>query len=180
MCPGIQSAFPDFSLGDILTVEGEQCLRKVHEESAGISSASMLVSRFEILKPEWKANPHFCKQQKLTSNGGKPIARPLFVIHGQDDPVLSASVVRKAVKATTDLFPAAEIQYVELPNVTHVPALAASQPLWMDFIAERFAGQEMKKIDQRTLTSARPASSQQSDQNWYLKPATEPYHAPGP
>ncbi len=181
MCPGIASAFPDFSPKDLLTAEGEKRLNMVHRTSAAMSSAVALMSGADILKPNWKENTHYRQYQTLTSNGGKAIKGPLLVTHGKSDPILSVAVVENAVKRTANLFPSSQIEYAALPNVTHVSALAASQRLWMDWIGDRFAGRAVESAcHSHELTCARPYGSQQSDQNWYLEPATKPYNAPGP
>lgn len=181
MCPGLASAFPEFSPGDLLTAEGEKRLNMVHQTGAAISSAVALLSGVDILRPNWKENTHFRQYQDLTSNGGKAIKGPLLVTHGKSDPILSLAVVENAVKRTADLFPSSQIEYASLPNVTHVAALAASQRLWMAWIGDRFAGRAVEPTcHYHELTCARPDGSQQIDQNWYLESATRPYHAPGP
>ena len=181
MCPSVASAFPEFRPGDLLTANGEKRLDTVHQTSAAISSAVTLLSGKDILRPNWKVNTHYRQFQELTSNGGKAIQGPLLITHGKSDPTLSVAVVENAVKRTVDLFPSSQIEYVSLPDVTHVSALPASQWLWMDWIGDRFAGRAVESTYRsRELTSARPPGSQHSDQNWYLETATQPYHAPGP
>ena len=181
MCPGLASVFPEFSPGDLLTADGEKRLDMVHQTGAAISSAVALLSGVDFLKQNWKENTHFLQYQALTSNGGKAINGPLLVTHGKSDPVLSVAVVENAVKRTADLFPSSQIEYASLPNVTHVSALAASQRLWMDWIGDRFAGRVVESTcHSHELACARPDDSRQSDQNWYLESATQPYHAPGP
>ena len=181
MIPGLASVFPEFSPGDMLTAEGEKRLDMVYQTSAAMSSAVAILSGEDVLKPNWKENTHFRQHQDLTSSGGKAIKGPLLVTHGKLDPVLSVAVVENAVKRTADLFPTSQIEYASLPNVTHVSALLASQRLWMDWIGDRFAGRVVEpRCHSHELPCARPHRSQQSDQNWYLEFATEPYHAPGP
>ena len=181
ICPGMASAFPEFSPGDLLTAEGEKRLGMVHQISATISSAIPVLSGVDILKPNWKENTHYRQYLALTSNGGKAIKGPLLITHGKLDPLLSVAVVEKAVERTADLFPSAQIEYVSLPNVTHVSALPASQRLWMDWIGDRFAGRAVESgRHSYELACARPHGSQQSDQNWYLASTTEPHHEPGP
>lgn len=181
MIPGLASAFPEFSPGDMLTAEGEKRLDMVHRTSAAMSSAVAILSGEDVLKPNWKENTHFRQYQDLTSSGGKAIKGPLLVTHGKLDPILSVAVVENAVKRTADLFPSSQIEYASLPNVTHVSALVASQRLWMDWIGDRFAGRVVEPTcHSHELACARPHGSQQSDQNWYLESATQPYHAPGP
>lgn len=160
MFPGLASAFPEFTPGDLLTAEGERQLDMVHQTSAGIASAFALLSGAEILKPNWKQNRHFRHHQALTSNGGKAIKGPLLVAHGKTDPILSVEVVENAVKRTADLFPSSQIEYASLPNVTHVAALAASQRLWMDWIGDRFAGRAVESTcHSHELACARPQFS---------------------
>ncbi|KAL2053772.1 hypothetical protein ABVK25_006077 [Lepraria finkii] len=180
MCPGLASAVPEFRPGDLLTAEGEKRLEMVHRTGAAISSAVALLSGVDILKPNWRDNNHFREYLQRTCNGGKAVKGPLLITHGKSDPVLSPTVVENAVKKTAERFPSA-IQYVSLPNVTHVSALAASQHVWMDWIADRFAGREVESTCRwDELACARPHNAQQIDQNWYLESATKPYHAPGP
>ena len=183
MCPGLAFAVPEFKLGDLLTTEGERRLELVHQTGAAISSAVMLLSGMDILKPNWRDNSYLREYLQRTHNGGKAIKGPLLITHGTSDPVLSVTVVEDAVRKTMERFPPTQstIQYVSLPNVTHVSALAASQHLWMDWIADRFAEHDVESTcNWSELVCARPDSAQQIDQNWYLESATEPYHAPGP
>ena len=181
MCPGLASAFPEFNPGDMLTAEGEERLDTVHQTSAAISSAFALLSGADMLKPNWKDNPHFRQYLALTSNGGKAIKGPLLITHGKSDPILRIAGVEKAVKRTAELFPSSQIEFVVLPNVTHVSALPASQRLWMDWIGDRFAGRAVEAACRSyELPYARPDTSQQRDPNWYLETATKPFHAPGP
>ena len=183
MCPGLASVIPEFKPGDLLTAKGERRLEMVHETSAGISSAGALLSGGDILKPNWRDNSNLREQLQRTGNGGKAIKGPLLITHGTSDPVLSVTVVEEAIRKTTERFPYAQskIQYLSLPGVTHVSALAASQRVWMDWIADRFADHDVESdCNWSELARARPDSAHQTDQNWYLESATEPYHAPGP
>ncbi len=170
-CPGLASAFPDFSLEDFLTAEGEKRLDIVHRTSAAMGSAIAILSEVDLLKPNWKENTHFRQYQAMTSNGSKAINGPLLVIHGKSDPILNVAVVENVVKRTVDLFPSSQIEFVSLPYVTHDSALPASQRLWMDWIADRFAGRAVESTSHsHELACARP-DAPQSDQNWYLAPA---------
>lgn len=181
MCPGLASLYPDFEPGDLLTSEGKRRLDMVQKTGAEVSSAITLLSGVDLVKPDWKENIHLQRHMLSTSNGGNAIKGPLLITHGKSDPVLSVAVVDAAVKRTCDLFPSSQIEYISLPGVTHVSALAASQRLWMDWIAARFAGENVKSTyDCYELANARPESSQQSAQNWYLESATQPYHLFGP
>ena len=181
MVPAISSLFPEFQPKDILTEEGERRVQLIHETDAGIASGVLLLTGTAILKPDWKSNRFIRKYHEMTSNGGKAIAGPLFIAHGTADPVLGQEARTAAVKATAKADPLAAIEYYSLSNVTHVSALMASQYLWMDWIADRFAGNEAEAgLRQHELKSAQPAEFHQKEQNWYLAPASKPWHAPGP
>lgn len=181
ICPALASLYPDFEPEDLLTPQGKGRLDLVRKTGAEVSSAGALLSGVDIVKPNWTENIHLQRYILSTSNGGKAIKGPLLITHGKSDPVLSVTVVDAAVKRTSDLFPSSQIEYVSLPGVTHVSALAASQRLWMDWIAARFAGKDCDSTCKcYELASARPESSQQTAQNWYLESATEPYHLFGP
>ena len=180
---GLASTFPDFKLDDILTEKGQQSLAVAKQTGAGIASGVALLlgadGGADLMKPDWTQNPHVQKYQATISNGGKKIAGPLLVIHGMTDDRLDSAKTTAAVEETAELFPESQLEYVLIPNVTHVPALQASQRLWMEWIADRFAGREVKHQVQRTeLPRARPAGSYQKEQNWYLEPATQFFHAP--
>ena len=181
MCPGLVSAFPEFDLQDFLTSEGQKRLGLIYQYSLGTNSAFAYLSGADVLKSNWRENKYVREYMALTSNGGKAIKGPLLITHGKMDPVLSLSVVEKAVKRTAELFPSSEIEFVVLPNVTHVSALSASQWLWMDWIGDRFAGRPVESnCDSYELPTARPHAAQQSNPNWYLEAATKPFQAPGP
>lgn len=79
-----------------------------------------------LVKPNWKKNPHMQKFADLTGNGGKSIQGPLLVIHGEADMMNSPAAVKVAVEKTTRLLPSAQIESVWVPDVRHAPALGAS------------------------------------------------------
>ncbi len=130
----------------------------------------------DLVKPDWKKNPHMQKFADLTGNGGKSIHGPLLVIHGEADMMNSPAAVEVAVEKTARLLPWAQIESVWLPDVRHAPALGASQRLWMDWIADRFAGLEVPPGHRTSrLKSARPNTVYHEEQNWYLEPASQFY-----
>ena len=181
--PGLASTFPDFKLTDILTEKGQQRLEVVEQTGAGFSSAIALLigadSGADLMKPNWVENHHVQEYQAMISNGGKKIAGPLLVIHGETDEKLDSAVITAAVDKTAKALPESQLEYILIPNAAHVPTLQASQRLWMEWIADRFAGREVKPQVQRSrLSSARPVESYQKEQNWYLEPATQFFHAP--
>ena len=181
--PGLTSVFPDLKLADVLTESGQRSLAAAEQSGAGVASGIALLLGVDggagLMKPNWVANQHVQKYQAVISNGGKRIAGPLLVIHGVTDDRLSSAGTTAAVDKTAEAFPESQLEYLLIPNATHVPALQASQRLWMEWIADRFAGREVKnQVQRRELSGARPAASYQKEQNWYLEPASQFFHAP--
>jgi pimeloyl-ACP methyl ester carboxylesterase len=121
------------------------------------------------------------KYNSITRNGGQRIGSPLLVVHGQNDPLVDFNLTAQAVNATVSLYPSSQLQVLRLPNTTHVSALTGSQRVWMDWIADRFAGLGVKPYSDSsdsTAFLARPASAYVSELNWYVGLATESYETP--
>ncbi|ERF68468.1 hypothetical protein EPUS_03786 [Endocarpon pusillum Z07020] len=176
MIPGIAATFPEFQPGDILTPEGEERLDLILQVGACTTTTLTLLAGVQLLKPDWTANRYVQEYQKLTVNGGKKIEGPLLIMHGETDTSLSVEVSTQAVNETLEQFPSSQLDFVRLPGISHVPALTASQRLWMDWIGDRFAGLEVHPRHNGTiLTSARPVSAYQPELNWYIERATQFY-----
>ncbi|KAL9009569.1 MAG: hypothetical protein Q9173_005412 [Seirophora scorigena] len=179
MCSGLASANERFKLTDVLTEAGEQRLKAVRDFNADIAATIPLLMGDNLLKENWAENEHFQSFNQAISNGGKKIAGPLLVIHGESDDKLRVEVTAQAVNKTAELFPTSQLEFFPIPGVTHVPALQASQRLWMEWIADRFAGRETREgVHHSTLPRARPLGSYHKEQNWYLEAATQFFHAP--
>ena len=179
VCQAIAATVPGFELSAVLTEEGMRRFGTLQSLSAGAASALALLWDADLLKPGWEQNDHVRAFQDRVSNGGKPLGTPLLVIHGESDPQLSISTTTKAVENTINQHPSSQLEYISLPNVTHVPVLFAAQRVWMQWISDRFAGTKVKDGYTRSrMEPARPAKSYQTEQNWYLAPATEFFHAP--
>ncbi|KAI4134154.1 MAG: hypothetical protein LQ341_006071 [Variospora aurantia] len=179
ICPGLASVFPQFRPEDILTEDGQRALQNVIDSAAGVASAIAMLFGTKLLKEDWARNEHVERYLALISNGAKAFDGPLLVMHGEADEMLSVDGTNEAVAKTVALFPSSSLEYITLPDVTHAPALQASQSIWMDWIADRFAGKEVKSGFQRTtVVRPRPAQSYQVAQSWYLEPASKFFHAP--
>ncbi|KAL8848364.1 MAG: hypothetical protein Q9221_006613 [Calogaya cf. arnoldii] len=174
MCRGIASSFPGFDTKETLTPEGEKHVAVMFQSHAGVAGAMALFARGDLIRADWRENAHVQKHGFLTSNGGKEIRGPLLVIHGESDPMNSPGAVKKAAEMTARLFPSASFELVWLPEVTHAPALGASQRLWMDWISDRFRGVEVVSCYKESrLASAQPATVYHKEQNWYLETASK-------
>ena len=178
--PALAAVYSDIDMDDILTESGLESLRQSQMHSLGIASSSaLLMGREDLLKPNWTSNKYVQDYEFRSSIDNKSIAVPFLVFHGNEDKRLPVDKTTSAVRKLAKLCPSASIEYVTLPYTSHVSSLQASQTVWMDWIAERFAGKEAGHgFRQRQLHPARPGSAYQTDVNWYLERATEPYHAP--
>ena len=179
--PGVAAIWSDFRSEDVLTPEGQRQLDLVHSVNPLITSAFTMLSGIQLFKQDWKQNDRLREYQKMTSNGGKPIGSPLFVAHGLADPILDSDPIINAAEESAAMDPRFSIELYLLSDVAHVSAIPASQHLWMDWIAARFANKQVQpECHTHQIKSVQPAGAHQKDQNWYLKQATKPWHAPGP
>ncbi|KAK8910762.1 hypothetical protein ACHAO1_006304 [Botrytis cinerea] len=185
MAPGTASAFPDFRFEDIFTPEGLQTMQTLLRIEGCSAVGNNLLIRpaltGNLLQPNWKANPWVKKYNLITKSGGRRILGPLLVVHGEDDPLLKFELTVNAVNATVSLYPSSQLEFLRLPNTSHVPALTGSQRVWMDWIADRFSGLEVESFNENSTSTAvlaRPASAYAPELNWFVGLATEPYQTP--
>ena len=177
MAPGIQTVFPQFEPREIFTDAGWERWQ-MYSQAGGCNPVAVeLLAGIQLLNDDWRSNTYLQQYIQLTLNGGKEIGGPLLVIQGEADPNMNVTTTTSAVNKLVQAFPDAQVEYVTLPGITHTPSLFASQRLWLDWIASRFAGVEVKSGYQHSEASslARPISSYQSDANWIITPATESY-----
>ena len=175
--PVIEQLEPDFHTRDLSTDLGWERYNIYKQSGGGIPLLATLWTGFEAIKPDWRNNTHIQKFVASTANGGKKISGPLLVIQGELDPNMNVNTTTNAVEKTAKAFPESQLQYITLPGITHNPAMYASQRLWLDWIADRFAGKEAKGGYERLPEPRlpRPVNSYQSDANWVVKMAAEPY-----
>ena len=181
MIPGMKAVLPETDLTTILTPEGSQRLEAAHQTNAGVPSIVQMFFGADLLQPHYKANKHVQQYQEMVATGGKTVGCPMLVVHGAADPRISVATVQAAIERTKASFPQAQIESVILPGITHVPALTAGQRLWMEWIADRFAGKSVEsqaRGESTVVAPARPVQTYEGEQNWYLEAATEFYHAP--
>ncbi|KAL9082517.1 MAG: hypothetical protein Q9165_008875, partial [Trypethelium subeluteriae] len=181
MTEGMKATLPETDLTKILTSEGVQRLEAIRQTNAGVASTVQMVSGVNLLQPDYKANKYVQQYQDMVETGGRPIGCPMLVVQGASDPQINATTVQAAVEKTKAASPQAQIESLILPGIAHAPALTAGMRLWMDWIADRFAGKPAKrqtKGESTVVTPAKPSSRYEQPHNWYLAPATEFYHAP--
>ena len=180
MAPGIAATLPGFKTTDITTPSGQNILDQL-EACGGCSAvADYLVGGITEppLKDNYQQNPYVKAYNALILNGGKKIGGPLFVAHGIADPLLNFDLTQAAVTATHKAFPDSQIEFLKLPNVSHVPALQGSQPTWMGWIADRFAGVPAGAYNVTGSYHARPVAALTPELNWFLSLVTDLFQAP--
>ena len=177
ICDGLKATLPEADLDSLLTPSGRKLNDFVKATGAGVATCAALMQP-NVIQPHFKENEQVIKYQEMIATGGKPIGCPMLVIHGAADPRLSPDNVKRGVERTREIQPKSQIELVLLPGVTHNGALTGSQRLWMEWIADRFAGKSVSQSQLQHVEPARPVSAYLVEQNWYLKRATEFYHAP--
>lgn len=125
-CPGLASINNKSRLSGVLTEGSQQRLAVIEATGVGVAAAMPLLMGENLLKPEWAQDNYLRTFHEEISNGGKEIGGPPLVIHGEFDDRLSPEATNKAVDKTAMNFPSSQLEYVSVPNVTHVPALQAS------------------------------------------------------
>ena len=172
----IASVFPQLKATDIFTAFGAKRFNLVSEIQGCNAVATDLFFDPNIVQANWTQNRYVQAFQNLTINGGRKISGPLLVIQGTADPTILPQTTTNAVNKTCGSFPDTQLQYTTYVGVTHVPVMFASQRLWLDWIADRFAGAKVEKgCHSSAINSARPYNTYQTEFNWILARVTQPY-----
>ena len=176
ICPATAALFPQFDPKTVLTEEGIKRF-DLSVRAGGCSATGLsLLMEAELFKPDWTKNQYIQRYKSLTSTGGKQLEGPLLVIHGASDGQISASVTSSVVEKTTALYPSSQIDYIVLADISHVPSMPASQSIWMNWIADRFAKKPVAAKKTRSVIQPnRSAASYQAEINWYIEPGTQFY-----
>ena len=100
----------------------------------------------------------------------------MLILQGIADPAVPEPITTAAVNETCALYPQSQLEYALFEGVTHVPVLYASQRVWLDWIADRFAGREVAAPCTRNFYQpAKSVDNYQADGNYYLELATQAY-----
>ena len=126
ICPAIAALYPIIDFKALLTEEGANRHELVMRTGGCSGTGLSLLLGADLFKPGWFEDPHIQKYQSLAFNGEKPVGSPLLVIRGASDPQISNSVTDTVVTKTMEVYPTAQIEYITLADITHVPALTAS------------------------------------------------------
>lgn len=180
MLPAIEATNADFNVAGVLTTKGLAAYQNFVTVGGNYVTTTTLLGNFTgLFHANWTSNAHVKKYIENVSVGNKNIKEPLLVIHGELDPQLPVEVVAERVNINAREFPQVQIEFVSLAGVGHTPSNTASQPIWMDWIAARFAGKQVHS-GVRTVKpkAARPALVYQPQLNWYMSLSNASYQAP--
>ena len=179
MSPGLAAVFPGFQPQDILTPTGQQIINTLFNTNGCSGLLDVILPTTPVVRDGWQQNPYWMEYQKLVGAGNREIAGPLLVLQGENDPFLNFNLTEVVVNETVSQFPKSQLEFVSFPNVSHVPALQASQPTWMHWIKQRFDGVAVPNGHVRSVVQpAVPAAAQQPELNWFLGLATVVFETP--
>ena len=174
---GLCQNFPGFRPEDVLTPKGIQTLDTYRAFNGCNTLLFQLPNGHDTLKSDWQSNTHIQQYQRLAFTGQKNISGPLLVMHGESDSAVTIESVTNAVHATAKVC-SSHISYHVLPNVSHVPAMYVGQPVWMDWIAARFAGESLEPgLFEHIAKPIRPGKKQLLETNWFVQEKTEPWQS---
>lgn len=175
----LTSIFPDFNASQVLSRFGQQVFATIDQLGGCLATLETLYSPNPFLQPNWRSNPYVQAFANMTGNGGRPVSGPLLVVQGTADEALSFNTTATVVNQTAAMFPDAQIEFVQVPGVSHNGAMTSVQWLWMDWIADRFAGvKQPRGLKTRTMQAAQPIGAYQFELNWFVGLANESFEAP--
>ena len=181
MLPGLVAARPKLALEDVLTGEGLERLKRAREAdcSWAVGLKTLMEARDPLLREGWEGNEELSAWLEEVGNTGKKIAGPMLAVHATADPLLAVEVADRAMRKTIEVQPEASIEYVRLEGLTHNAANTGGQRVYMDWIADRFAGKEPEKgLKSWTLEAAVPVGGYQAELNWWMARAEHFYETP--
>lgn len=175
LVPNLQTNYGPFAPEDIFTPKGIQSLQLL-DRTNGFTTVVYQITGPGLLKPGWQNNTSLQKFQQAAANGGKELGGPFLVLQGGADPIIYPPTVEAGINETLQKFPASQIEFHLLPNVTHTPTMYAGLPIYLNWINARLDGEPAPPGYREAEASlARPLSSLQSDANWFIQKQLEPY-----
>ena len=168
--PTMQQLYPDFQYKDFFTEKGWERYELERQVGGFTPVLAEIMEGFQALKDGWSDNSYLQRFVDSTAAGGRRIGGPLLVIQGEADEAINVNTTSSAVEKTRKSFPDSQLQYHTIPGVTHVPAMYAGQRIWLDWIADRFRGVEIRAGYERLEAQElpRPLESYQMQPNWTI------------
>lgn len=172
----LDTIFPDFSPSTFLTDKGIKRLEFMRSIDACNSAAFELIADPGLVKENLLGTEAWQNFVNLAVSGGRPIARPLLVLQGTADSLVAPDSVTAAVNNTCAADPNSALEYQVLEGVDHVPTMYAGQRVWLDWIADRFAGrQAAPPCTVQYYEPTRPMQTYQKEVMYYLELARQSY-----
>ena len=89
---------------------------------------------------------------------------------------MDAGTTTQAVEVTHSINPESQLDHQIWEAVTHDPVMHTSQQVWLQWIADKFAGKPIPQGLSRTnYTPLLPPQRYQSDADWIVESATDMY-----
>ena len=172
LAPTVASIFPEFRVDSWLTGPGTKILN-LFQQLNGCQSVRLEVfgdPNVSYARAGWNTSWEFQKFNDLASSGGKTISGPLLILQGTADDSVNPQTTTLAVNETCALVEDSNVQYVLLNGATHVPALFASQQIWLDWIAARFNQEAINPGCQfSTRNPIQPVEAYEAQINYFLE-----------
>ncbi|RMZ87141.1 hypothetical protein DV736_g5638, partial [Chaetothyriales sp. CBS 134916] len=186
---GFVSAYSNrIQLSDILTPQGIRLLNLLEEVQGCNSVIDNLLAglaaegdpaKLLITNDTFFSSDLYTEWIDTTSNGGKAIGGPLLVLQGTSDTTVPEVVTTTAVNQTCEIYSDSSLEYLRFQDVEHVPVMYASQRIWLQWIADRFAHKPVNKgCQQQTYgqsSAPRPLQDYQGNLNYFLEYANQVY-----
>lgn len=144
---GTSNAFPELKLTDILTESGAIAINEIITHKCIHSAADEINYLYgdnykELLRPDMQNAKAWLKAYKKGDvEFRKPVA-PVIIYYGNKDIEVAPAmggVYRKQMCAL-----GGNVSRVELPGMDHFTSPIAAEPLYVSWVADRFAGKDIK------------------------------------
>ncbi|ORY54708.1 uncharacterized protein BCR38DRAFT_491399 [Pseudomassariella vexata] len=142
---GFAVVAPHFNLSMWLTPLGFARTELLREIEGGISvSAQLYLSGEHIVQDGWNEAWYADAYASLANPGRKTFRGRMLVLQGTNDIYVSYEVMAATVQDTCASYPDNDLEFIVVNGVGHVPNLDATRRTWIEWIDDRFAGQEIE------------------------------------
>jgi pimeloyl-ACP methyl ester carboxylesterase len=167
---GLNSVLDSFQFSDWVTETGINRHSLLEEVGGcGTAAGAIAAANVPLLKGGWNLTSAAQWYRNVSDNGNKPFAGPMLVLQGDIDGNANVNVTEKSVDETCAMFPDNSLRYIQYTNISHVPALYASQHVWMDWILDRFRGVKEPKGCVKEEQSPVTGIANGAGQNWIIE-----------
>ena len=140
----VKARYPDFNRADILTDTGMEFAEKAKMSCSGPGSTRPRLSQpegSEVLQVNWDSNPYVDKYFEPDESNQQKYKGPALVFNGENE---HPPILANDLEATQRLCrQGVRLQYELVPDANHITVLGTSVEDQMDWVADRFAGNEI-------------------------------------